>query len=199
MEHLELYTRQAELVDGIPTVHVIGCGGVGTWAAMLLALAGADDIHLYDDDVVAESNLNRLPWTRDAIGKAKTAVLTAYIESIRPLCVITVHGKFNDSLHVLSGRVIGAVDTMGDRQKIHRRCERDGAVYIDVGAESHHCNVSDSPADWTIGEDRPGYFTPIWSAPVVVAAGLAVAAAVNGIIPGSTIGIDLRTMSVEGV
>lgn len=200
MERPVMYDRQEELVAPPPCVHIVGCGGVGTWAAIMLALAGTSHLHLYEQDTVEESNLNRLPFSPKAVGETKMDCLVAWLRGVRPDIELTLHGFFNPLLHKFSSsdRVIGAVDTMRDRQAIYAACQEAEAYYVDVGAESHHCTVSDSPAEWAFVEDRPGYFTPIWVAPVVMAASLAVAAVMYcNVTSGETLAFDLRNMRRE--
>jgi tRNA A37 threonylcarbamoyladenosine dehydratase len=49
----QLYARQHVLnVTPPEQVVIVGCGGVGTWAALFLALAGTPKIVLIDSDVV---------------------------------------------------------------------------------------------------------------------------------------------------
>lgn len=200
MERQIMYDRQEELISPPHTVHIVGCGGVGTWAAIMLALAGVKHLHLYDDDVIEESNLNRLPYTSKTLGKPKLEILAKALQRMRPEIELTLHGRFEPLLHKFNStdRVIGAVDTIRDRQAIYDACMDEGAYYVDVGAESHHCTVSDSPAEWSFVEDRTGYFTPIWVAPVVMAASLAVAAVVYfNLISNETVALDLRNMRRE--
>jgi hypothetical protein len=196
-----IYDRQQELISPPDTVHVVGCGGVGTWAAIMLALAGVRHIHLYDDDTVDESNLNRLPYSDLHIGQSKVTALMAKLADLRPDIELTTHGKFEPLLHKFGrhDRVIGAVDTMHDRKIIYNACLDAGAYYVDVGAEAHRCTVSDSPADWSLVEDRAGYFTPIWVAPAVMAAALAVSAVVyHNLLEGDTVVLDLLNVKKIG-
>jgi len=195
-----IYDRQQELIAPPRVVHIIGCGGVGTWAAIMLALAGVRHLHLYDDDVVDESNLNRLPYTAKVLGKPKLQILSSTLTKLRPDIELTLHGRFQPLLHKFerSVAVIGAVDTMSDRQIIYKACQESDAYYIDIGAEGHRCTVSDSPADWALVEDRAGYFTPIWVAPVVAAASLAVSAAIyRNVQTNQTFMLDLLNMEKE--
>jgi len=63
-------------------VAVVGCGGIGSLAAILLAGAGVKQLRLVDKDIVELSNLNRqLFYTREDIGKLKVNVLAAAIRA----------------------------------------------------------------------------------------------------------------------
>lgn len=64
----QLRLRQARVV-------VIGVGGVGSHAALALALSGIGELHLVDHDVVELPNLNRqVLFVEDDIGKLKVEV-----------------------------------------------------------------------------------------------------------------------------
>lgn len=59
-----IYSRQSSLSLTPPRfAAIIGCGGVGSWLALDLALIGVGKLVLVDDDVVEPSNLNRTPYT----------------------------------------------------------------------------------------------------------------------------------------
>ena len=53
-------------------VSILGCGGLGSNIAMILARAGIGEIYLYDFDKVEYSNLNRQNYKISDIGKEKT-------------------------------------------------------------------------------------------------------------------------------
>ncbi len=88
----QLYKRQTTLTeigeDGqqkmLKTkVIVVGCGGLGSVAAVYLAASGIGNIHLVDYDVVDASNLHRQVFYKtDDIGKPKADVLGSHIKSI---------------------------------------------------------------------------------------------------------------------
>lgn len=62
-------------------VMIVGCGGIGSNAAVILAGAGVRKFILVDGDSIEESNLNRqLFWDKKDIGKSKTSAL---IEKLR--------------------------------------------------------------------------------------------------------------------
>ena len=66
-------------------VAVFGVGGVGGFCVEALARAGIGTLHLYDDDTVSESNLNRqLAALRSTIGRPKGEVLAQRVQDINP-------------------------------------------------------------------------------------------------------------------
>lgn len=57
-------------------VLVVGCGGIGSSVAMLLAGAGVKKLTIIDGDTIEASNLNRqLFWTKSDIGSLKVSTL----------------------------------------------------------------------------------------------------------------------------
>ncbi|MDC9723737.1 MAG: HesA/MoeB/ThiF family protein [Urechidicola sp.] len=71
-------------------VTVVGCGGLGSVAAIYLAGSGIGNIHLVDFDVVDVSNLHRQVFYKiEDIGKLKAEVLAKYIQSISPFVKVT--------------------------------------------------------------------------------------------------------------
>lgn len=72
-------------------VLVLGCGGIGSLAAMNLAASYVSEISIVDPDVIEESNLNRqFFWRRSDIGQKKVDILKNEIISRHPeLCVYT--------------------------------------------------------------------------------------------------------------
>ena len=68
-------------------VAVIGVGGVGSWAAEVLARSGVAELTLVDLDHVAESNINRQVQALGAtLGMAKVRALAERIADIHPDC-----------------------------------------------------------------------------------------------------------------
>jgi len=95
----ELYNRQVILKDFgeesqqkllQSTIVIIGCGGLGSVAAVYLAASGVGNIHLIDFDVVDVSNLHRQVFYKMTdIGKSKAEVLAKHINEISPFINIT--------------------------------------------------------------------------------------------------------------
>ncbi|MCF6280503.1 MAG: HesA/MoeB/ThiF family protein [Flavobacteriaceae bacterium] len=71
-------------------ISIIGCGGLGSIAAIYLAGSGVGNIHLIDFDTVGVSNLHRQIFYKTTdIGKPKVEVLASYIQSISPFVEVT--------------------------------------------------------------------------------------------------------------
>lgn len=76
------------------SVVIVGCGGLGSVAAVYLAASGVGTIHLVDFDVVAVSNLHRQVFYKTAdIGKPKSLVLADHIRSISPFVKVSISNK----------------------------------------------------------------------------------------------------------
>lgn len=76
-------------------VAVFGVGGVGGYVVEALARSGIGAFDLIDNDVVAESNINRqIIATHDTIGRYKVDVMKERILSINPLAQVSVHPCF---------------------------------------------------------------------------------------------------------
>lgn len=70
---------------------IVGCGGLGSVAAVYLAASGVGNIHLIDFDVVNVSNLHRQVFYKTSdIGNSKAQVLAKHINSITPFVNITI-------------------------------------------------------------------------------------------------------------
>ena len=78
-------------------VLVVGVGGVGAYAAEMIARAGVGEITLVDADTVQPSNINRqLPATHLTIGQAKVEVMRERILAINPEVVLHIRREFLD-------------------------------------------------------------------------------------------------------
>lgn len=76
-------------------VAVFGVGGVGGFCVEALARAGVGTLHLYDDDTVSESNLNRqIVALHSTIGQPKAEVMARRVLDITPACQVEVFRMF---------------------------------------------------------------------------------------------------------
>lgn len=84
-----LFSREVLEAVRDTRVLIVGCGGNGA-VADLLVRAGFEHFGLIDDDVVEDTNLNRLPFTRKAVGLSKVEAWRRHLLSINPDCDVSV-------------------------------------------------------------------------------------------------------------
>ncbi len=76
-------------------VLVVGLGGVGAYAAEMIARAGVGRMTIADADVVGESNINRqLVALHSTIGREKSDILAERLRDINPEIELTVVAKY---------------------------------------------------------------------------------------------------------
>ena len=102
----EFFSRSEALLGGAAMkrlaearVLVVGVGGVGSWCAEALVRTGLGHVTLVDDDVVAESNINRQCPARVAtIGLPKVEAMAERLRAINPECdVEAVNARYPSS------------------------------------------------------------------------------------------------------
>lgn len=87
------YSRQQQLdrelrFDKRGLQVIVGCGGIGFWLGLFLAMNGFDNFILIDGEKIETSNLNRLPVPQTWVGRNKTYALKRVIRQLRPDTVI---------------------------------------------------------------------------------------------------------------
>lgn len=110
-------------------VAVFGIGGVGGYCVEALARAGVGTLHLYDDDTVSESNLNRqLVALRSTIGRPKAEVMAARVKDIAPSCDVRAIRMFYlpqnaDEVDLSQyDYVVDCIDTVAAKLELASRC-----------------------------------------------------------------------------
>lgn len=104
-------------------VLVVGLGGVGAYAAEMLARSGIGYLTLADADDVSPSNINRqLVALHSTVGQAKTEILAARIRDINPAIGLTllkeyVRDEATDALldSAPFDYVVDAIDTLSPK------------------------------------------------------------------------------------
>ena len=94
----QLYSRQdgLDISSSDESALIIGCGGIGSWIALDLALLGIGTLIIIDPDKIEPSNLNRTLFKLSDIGRFKTHAIKDLISERRPECiVITIEEYFN--------------------------------------------------------------------------------------------------------
>lgn len=81
-------------------VSILGCGGLGSNIAMILARAGIGEIFLYDFDKVEYSNLNRQNYKISDIGKEKVLATKKIIAETIPFTKIHAINMFLDEINM---------------------------------------------------------------------------------------------------
>lgn len=111
-ERQEVTTRRDDTrpVNGFigKTVHVWGCGGLGSWIAEFIARAGATTITVCDPGTITGGLLVRQNYIEDDIGRTKAEALAARLRAIRDdLAVIVAEGSVpNDPASFLAANLI---------------------------------------------------------------------------------------------
>lgn len=103
-------------------VLVVGLGGVGAYAAEMIARAGVGRMTIVDGDTVSISNINRqLPALHSQVGKPKTEVMAARLRDINPDIDLTVVNEFirdERMVQLLENKydyVVDAIDTLSPK------------------------------------------------------------------------------------
>lgn len=111
------------------SVHIIGCGAIGSWIAIQLTRQGVDNLHLWDFDVVDAHNLTNQSYPKAHIGQPKVASLRAQMKAINPAMNITIHNEpYTDQ--PLAGSVFLCVDSIDLRRAIATRHERNQLIDV---------------------------------------------------------------------
>lgn len=104
-------------------VLVVGLGGVGAYAAEMIARAGVGRMTIADADVVSESNINRqLIALHSTVGRHKTEVMAERLHDINPNIELTIVSRFikDDETDALLDSdkfdyVVDAIDTLSPK------------------------------------------------------------------------------------
>ena len=104
-------------------VLVVGLGGVGAYAAEMIARAGIGEMTIVDADIVQPSNINRqLPALQSTVGKAKTEIMEQRLKEINPELQLHTYQEFlkDDRISELLQNntfdfIIDAIDTISPK------------------------------------------------------------------------------------
>ncbi|MDE5708067.1 MAG: tRNA threonylcarbamoyladenosine dehydratase, partial [Alistipes sp.] len=157
-----------EKLDILRRAHVlvVGLGGVGAYAAEMIARAGVGRMTIADADVVSESNINRqLVALHSTVGRPKAEVLAERLRDIDPrieLSVIDRYIKDEATYELLDAArydyVVDAIDTLSPKLAlILAALERNIPLVSSMGAgaktdptqleiadisKTHHCPLA---------------------------------------------------------
>lgn len=172
------YSRQEEF-DGVmghrisdtDNHAIIGCGGVGFWLGIMLAMQGYDNIYLVDGQKLEPSNLNRIPVSPAWDGVNKTIALRKVIKTVRPLCVVSTISQHvqKDDMEILERFIentngVWHLWDCTDDARVQRRIyewkkKYQHANYRKIGYEGFQVGTYTNYDVWTTEDYRPGYRT----------------------------------------
>lgn len=194
-----MYERQETLNLQLPDrVLVAGCGGIGYWVGLLLAMSGVKKVDIADLDIIERHNLNRLPVREENIGRPKVEVLKEHIISLRPDALVMAY-RFNITPVILDMLkppvVMDCTDDLKAQQEIDTWCQRNRARYIKAGYNGgDEISVHSRAARWTNGESTRYEVVPSWVVPACIAASLAISKLILS--PKIEVALKLTTMSL---
>lgn len=118
-------------------VAVVGAGGTGSHVVQALAYLGVTDIRVFDDDIVEESNLNRMVTAGHAdVGAPKNLVTQTHVSRIDPNITITpLPAVTPNSDHpelIDTDLIIGCLDHDGPRDLLNQFALDNATPYIDL-------------------------------------------------------------------
>ncbi|ORX37153.1 hypothetical protein BD324DRAFT_579869 [Kockovaella imperatae] len=122
-------------------VVVVGCGGVGSWAALMLLRSGVGKLLLIDFDLTTLSSLNRHACaTLEDVGSPKVIATQTYLRKVAPWAEIDTHvglWRKGDSEHLLEGAdwVVDAIDNIDTKVDLLTHCHKNGIkVFSSMGS-----------------------------------------------------------------
>jgi len=132
-----MWTERTELLLGKESLErlknasiaIVGCGGVGAYAAEMLARAGAGHLTIVDNDCVSLTNINRqLLALHSTVGRPKVDVLKERLLDINPQMEVNCAAEYLHEGHisdVLDGHydcLIDAIDTLSPKIALIQFC-----------------------------------------------------------------------------
>jgi tRNA A37 threonylcarbamoyladenosine dehydratase len=147
-------------------VLVVGLGGVGAYAAEMIARSGVGRMTIADADTVSPTNINRqLIALHSTIGKEKSELMADRLRDINPEIELTVVNRFikDDETDALLDSdkfdyVVDAIDTLSPKLALIKGClDRGYPVVSSMGAgakldptkveiadisKTHHCPLA---------------------------------------------------------
>jgi molybdopterin-synthase adenylyltransferase len=135
-----LGSRAQQAFEGA-VVGLVGLGGGGSHIVQQLAHIGFLHYNLFDDDVIEETNLNRVVGATLADVRDNAAKLTIAERTIRGLQPLATVGGYRAKWQEEAGAVqqchivFGCIDSFVGREELERFCRRHQIAYIDIGMD----------------------------------------------------------------
>lgn len=126
----------------LPHLHfcIVGLGGVGSWAAEVLARTGVGQLTLIDFDEVCKTNINRqIHADSNSIGNRKVLAMKQRIEAINPDCNCNAIEDFvtvktmEEYMNYGYDYIIDAIDSIKFKSMMIAHCSRNKIPIITTG------------------------------------------------------------------
>jgi len=132
-------------------LNIIGCGAVGSNAALLAGKMGFHKFNLWDADHVEPHNLSNQAYDIQHVGQLKVKSLQHVLKRFNPAIEVNTFNKFffteEDKKH-LCGPLIVATDSMSSRQDIYdafyMNTQISGVFEVRLGFDYGECNIIDN-------------------------------------------------------
>ena len=143
LERTELLVGKEKLKEfSAKNILVVGLGGVGAYAAEMIARAGIGKMTIIDGDTISESNRNRqLPALISTVGHHKAKVMEDRLKDISADIELTTisefmdENSFGDLLDSGFDYVVDAIDTLSPKVALIRESvQRDIPIISSMGA-----------------------------------------------------------------
>ena len=105
----DINMRSTGLVDNLNQFryHILGCGAIGSSAALQLARMGAEEFALYDMDKVDTANIGVSQYNQNDVGHAKVECLKVQLLGINTLCEVTcLNNMFENYIYLDDNDII---------------------------------------------------------------------------------------------
>lgn len=176
MESLIDYSRQREFDSTFSQElngwnhAIIGCGGVGFWLGIILAMQGYNNFTLFDGQILEKTNMNRIPVPPNWLGTKKVVALRKLLKQLRPETNVI---NFPNHITEENLDVLGQMITRGGLNFIIWDCTDDARIqrkvydwsksnrirYRKIGYEGFTAGSYKNYDVWTAPDYQPGYRT----------------------------------------
>lgn len=117
-------------------IHLIGCGGIGSWTGLLLSRLGLREIYLQDFDSFEEGNLSGQFVDRAGINLNKALYLKSQLNRYSTNSIIyTIGSRFNSGSYLSSNIIVCGLDSMAARKNVFatfcNHTNRNNMIFID--------------------------------------------------------------------
>ena len=177
----DIYDRQESLdLKTDVKVLVVGVGGIGWHVAKGFAMAGVDDIVMFDDDIVEIHNMPRLDVPMSCLGKNKASLLKEFIDQMRPDNKVVAY-PFKSNFDVMDVTdfdvLVDCTDNHASQVSHQEFAKENDLKYMKVGYNGNHITIANSVAMWDANPEvtQDGYtIIPSFISPAIIVAGLAI-------------------------